>query len=274
MNPGPVSDHRGHGQAEETRRFRQRNVEVEAAFFLPLLSRGMTLLDIGCGPGSITLGLAGRVSPGRVIGVDIDPVRIESASIAADDSGAGNVSFQIADAVNLPFDDAHFDAVFANGLVEHLPDQRAGLAELKRVLKPCGVIGVRSPDWGVALLEPDSETMRASINLRNRWQHHSGGHPETGRRLRRLLIETGFADVSAGASAESHGTDSGAAEGARYMHSILEDPALALLAAERNWANADEIQEMRQAWTDWSKQPGAFASFLWCHATGRAPSDS
>ena len=261
----------GSGHAGDTGRFRQRDADVEAAFFLPFLRPGMTLLDAGCGPGPITCGLAERVAPGHVTGVDADPARIETASSYASDAGTGNVAFLVADVNDLPFDDAVFDAVFANGLIEHLPDPHEGLAEMKRVLKPEGVIGVRSPDWGSALLQPDAEPLRHSISLRNRLQRHRGGHPEAGRRLRGLLIEAGFLGVSAGASAESHGADDETAEGARYMHSILDDPELARLAREHGWASVDEIEEMRLAWTAWAAQPGAFAAFFWCHATGRAP---
>lgn len=259
------------GHSEETTRFQLRDADKEAGFFLPFLRPGMTLLDAGCGPGSITLGLAGRVSPGHVTGIDTDPARIETASRGASGSGAGNVTFKVTDVIDLPFEDAYFDAVFANGLIEHLPEPRDGLAELKRVLKPGGVIGIRSPDWESALLHPDTEKLRDSIALRNRWQRHRGGHPGAGRHLRGLLVEAGFLDVSAGATAESHGSDDGAAEGVRYMHSILNDPELASLAREHDWASADEIEEMRRAWRDWATQPGAFASFFWCHATGRAP---
>ena len=264
------SDNTG-AQAEETRRFRLRDAGREAAFFLPFLKPRMTLLDAGCGPGSITYGLAMHTAPGEVVGIDLDSTRIERASRDRRDAGTENISYQVADVTNLPFEDGHFDAVFANGLIEHLSDPDVGIEELLRVLKPGGVIGVRSPDWGVALLHPDTEPLRDSIELRNRWQRHRGGHPNIGRRLRELLLAAGFLDVNADAMAESHGTDSGTAEGVSYMYSILGNPELVAGVQEQGWANADEIGRMRQAWTDWAATPGAFASFFWCHATGIAP---
>ena len=259
------------GHAEETRRFSQRHADVEAAFFLPHLHPGMTLLDAGCGPGSITSGLASHVSPGVITGIDADPSRIETAARDALDSQIVNLSYEVADATDLPFEDDQFDAVFANGMIEHLPVPGDGVAELTRVLKPGGVIGLRSPDWGIALLHPDSDGLRDSIALRNRWQRSRGGHPEAGRLLRGLLADAGFDEVAAGSTADSHGTDEGAAEGVRYMHSILNDPELVAIAQENDWASASDMAAMRQAWTDWSQQPGAFASFFWCHVTGRKP---
>jgi SAM-dependent methyltransferase len=256
---------------EETRRFRLREADREAAFFLPFLKPGMTLLDAGCGPGSITHGLAMHAAPGEVVGIDLDSTRIETASRDTREAGIENISYQVADVTNLPFEDGHFDAVFANGLIEHLPDPGVGIQELLRVLKPGGVIGVRSPDWGVALLHPDTEGLRDSIELRNRLQRHRGGHPNAGRHLRELLLSASFVDVNAAATAESHGTDSGTAEGVEYMHSILGNPELAAAAQEQGWASPDEIERMRRAWTYWAAAPGAFATFFWCHATGRAP---
>jgi len=253
---------------EETRRFQLRDVNVDAAFFLPFLRPGMTLLDVGCGPGSITAGLAGLIAPGRVIGADKDPARIETASR---DAAADGVSYRVADVTALPFEDDHFDAVFANALIEHLPDPGAGVKELMRVLKPGGAVGVRCPDWSSALLHPDNDLMWASIALRNRWQQHRGDHPDAGRLLRGLLAEAGFVDINADATAQSHGTDDGVAEGVRYMHSILNDPELVALAREHGWANEVEMEEMRRSWVHWAAQPGAFSSFFWCHATGRKP---
>jgi SAM-dependent methyltransferase len=259
------------GRDEETRRFRLRDADREAAFFLPFLKPGMTLLDAGCGPGSITSGLAMHTAPSEVVGVDLDSARIETASRDTREAGVENISYQVADVTNLPFEDGHFHAVFANGLIEHLEDPGVGIQELLRILKPGGVIGVRSPDWGVALLYPDTRGLRDSIELRNRWQRHRGGHPNAGRYLRELLLSAGFLDVNADATAESHGTDAGTAEGVAYMHSILGNPELATAALEQGWASANELELMRQAWTDWAATPGAFASFFWCHATGVAP---
>lgn len=259
------------GHDEETRRFRLRDADKEAAFFLPYLTPGMALLDAGCGPGSITYGLAMHVAPGAVIGVDADESRIDAASRLANEANIGNVSFQVADVTDLPFEDGQFDAVFANGLVEHLPFSGDGISEMMRVLKPGGIVGLRSPDWGEALLHPDGEGLRDAIALRNRWQRSHGGHPEAGRLLRGHLISAGFDEVIAGSSADSHGTDEGAAEGVRYMHSILNDPELEETARENGWADASDLEQMRQAWTDWSETQGAFASFFWCHATGRKP---
>lgn len=97
-----------------------------AGFFLPHLRPGMRVLDCGCGPGSITMGLAAHVAPGEVIGIDLDPTHIALARRRAADAGLANVRFARADIYTLPFPDAAFDAVFCHSILSpRLPPRRA-----------------------------------------------------------------------------------------------------------------------------------------------------
>ena len=69
-----------HGyDARFVERLQRRTVERAADFFLPHLKSGMSLLDCGCGPGSITVGLAEVVAPGEVVGIDIETSQVETA---------------------------------------------------------------------------------------------------------------------------------------------------------------------------------------------------
>src|SRR5262245_43949599 len=103
----------------------RRSAERNAAFFLPHLQAGMGLLDAGCGPGSITLGLAERVVPGEVVGIDISMERIEQARGLADERGVTNVWYERGDVYDLPFEDASFDAAFMHTVLQHLSDPLA-----------------------------------------------------------------------------------------------------------------------------------------------------
>jgi ubiquinone/menaquinone biosynthesis C-methylase UbiE len=80
-----------------------RTADRQAAFVLPHLRPGMDLLDVGCGPGTITLGLAQAVAPGHVTGIDHDSVHVEAATALAAERGVNNVTFQTGDALSLPF---------------------------------------------------------------------------------------------------------------------------------------------------------------------------
>src|SRR5437867_1148469 len=107
----------------------QRTVTTEAAFFVPRLQKGMRLLDCGCGPGTITLGLAEVVAPGEVVGVDIDAKRFAPAIKAAAERGLTNVSFEPGDIHNLRFPESSFDAVFESAVLMHLQHPEKALAE-------------------------------------------------------------------------------------------------------------------------------------------------
>ena len=83
-----------------------RSAEREAAFFLPHLRPGMRLLDAGCGPGTITVGLAAAVAPGEVVGLELSPAMVEQARALASERGVANVRFEVGDAQALPVPDA------------------------------------------------------------------------------------------------------------------------------------------------------------------------
>ena len=134
-------------------RMTERTGWTHAAFILPYLRPGMRLLDIGCGPGSITLDLAEHVAPGEVIGIDREPLQLERARALAVERGVANARFATGDAYALPFPGASFDAVFANAVLMWLRDPLAALKEFRRVLRPAGVAGI-SDISGLSVWEP------------------------------------------------------------------------------------------------------------------------
>src|SRR5690606_17637857 len=110
-----------HGHHESVlRSHRRRTAANSAAFLLPHLLSDMTLLDVGCGPGTVTVDLAERLTQGSVVGVDASDEVLESARGLADAHGTKNISFEHANAYQLPFEDDSFDVVFAHQLLQHL----------------------------------------------------------------------------------------------------------------------------------------------------------
>ena len=170
----------------------RRTLESHGAFFIPHLQPGLRVLDCGCGPGSITFGIAARVAPGHVDAIDMDGSQIELAQRRARDSKVANVGFRQATIYELPYPDGHFDAIFSHALFEHLKDTAAAAKECLRVLKPGGVIGVATPDWEAFIVAPATPARRAAVQAYVDRQNANGGDAGTGRKLATVLSAAGF----------------------------------------------------------------------------------
>ena len=104
----------------------------------------MDLLDVGCGPASITADLAELVAPGRVVALDASPSAIEAARATLAARGLlGGVELAVGDAFALPFEDGAFDVVHAHQVLQHVHDPVAALKEMRRVVRPGGTVAVR-----------------------------------------------------------------------------------------------------------------------------------
>ena len=174
-----------------------RTASQEAAFFLPSLRPGMRVLDLGCGPGSITVGIAEAIAPGEVVGVDLQSEQVEQARALGVARGVMNARFEVADVYRLPFPDGSFDAAFAHVVLMHLREPVRALAEMRRVLRPGGFAGVRDSDWGARLHAPATPLLEKWYALTIRVRQCNGGDPFMGRHHRRLLLEAGFARAEA-----------------------------------------------------------------------------
>ena len=182
------------GYSEEFQQLlRRRSAPTHAAYLLPRLSPGMRLLDFGCGPGSISLGLARAVEPGELHGVDVEESQINMARAAAQAGGHANAEFHVGDVTSLPFEDNYFDAAHCHAVLMHVPDTRAALAEVMRVLKPGGVLGCREMFVTSSFLEPGEEETRGAWNTFGMLLQANGGHPQMGKELKNALREAGFA---------------------------------------------------------------------------------
>ena len=137
---------------------RLHTAEANAAYLLPLLRPGLRVLDFGCGSGDISVGLAKAIAPGELHGVDLEEAQIELARSLAGPAGLGNAIFHVGDVTALPFQDGFFDVAHCHNTLTYVPDTQAALAEVKRVLKPGGLIACREmicgpassiPTWGL-----------------------------------------------------------------------------------------------------------------------------
>jgi ubiquinone/menaquinone biosynthesis C-methylase UbiE len=245
-----------------------RTADESAAFFLPYLTPGMSLLDCGCGPGAITVGIAKAAALGRVVGIDMHEPRLEQARALAAERSADNVSFQVASVYELPFEDNTFDAAFENSMLEHVNDPVIAAREIHRVLKPGGVFGARDVDnegrlWGS--LPPELNGLPDFLfALRSR----QGSNLRIGKQLRGILRHAGFKNVVASASVESHGTTEAMMRLAERMVRVLEAPETRQTAFDHQLVDETTLKQWSVALRDWGAHPDSFHAFIRCEAVG------
>ncbi|MFZ0454937.1 MAG: methyltransferase domain-containing protein, partial [Ignavibacteriaceae bacterium] len=169
-----LQEDRAHGVTPGLRRdYFNRKAEQQAAFALPYLKPGMNLLDIGCGPGTITVGLADWVKPGSVTGIDHDKTNVEAAEKLAAEKNTTNAFFRKADALSLPFKDNLFDAAFENNLFVHLSNNAVDSAkEIYRVLKVGGFFAARDADADSVVWGNQNEPLKEFDKIFYLWQQN------------------------------------------------------------------------------------------------------
>ncbi len=243
-----------------------RTAAREAAFFLPHLRPNMRLLDVGCGPGSITLGLAETIAPGEVVGLDLRAEPLTQAHAAAARRGIANVRFEVGSVYALPFADASFDAAFAHFVLMHLREPMRALAEVRRVLRPGGVVGVSDMDFSAVLFFPLTPLFEQYLALRLRVRQHNGADNALGRAHRRLLREAGFARTEAGAMVDSAGTPEETHRNAAYHRAQMQGVVQTALA--EGWVDTETVGAMAAELDAWAAQSDAFYAAVHCHAVG------
>jgi ubiquinone/menaquinone biosynthesis C-methylase UbiE len=239
-----------------------RTAEQRASFFLRLLTPGMRVLDVGCGPGSITCGLARTVAPnGGVVGVDVEPSQVQSAQLEAKRQRLTNVHFQVGSIYALPFEDGTFDAVFAHAVLEHLAHPDAALSELRRLLCRGGVIGVADSDWSGAVVEPRSADVDLALRCHFRLRQDAGGDPFAGARLPALIENAGFQKMTESIRDE---TDMSYGDLARYVGARIETAMLAADASAQ-----DELERCAAAARRWARHDRGRFTQRWVLLTAR-----
>jgi ubiquinone/menaquinone biosynthesis C-methylase UbiE len=246
----------------------ERTADREAAFFLPHLTPNLRLLDCGCGTGTITIGLAQRVAPGQVTGLDREPAQVEKARHHAAQQGVANVEFRVGNVYELPYPDGTFDALFAHAVLQHLSEPMQALREMHRVLKPGGFIGLREEDRDADLIYPFTPDLQEAHKLLMRLWQQVGGDPYFPKRYRAVLREAGFVRVHMTASCEYRADPVTTRTWAKVLAEFFKDPKLASVAIDQGWADHTILVEMMAALLEWGDHPDAFWSETWCEAVG------
>lgn len=250
-----MADQYVHGhQASVIESHSWRTAENSAAYLLDALEPGMDVLDVGCGPGTITVDLATRVRDGRVLGVDRSPDVLTKAAELAVARGVENVEFEQADVYDLPYADGSFDVVHAHQVLQHLREPIAALREMKRVLRRGGLLAVRDADYGAMTWYPE----HGLSAWRDLYQAVTAGHgaqSQAGRRLLAWVREVGFNTVTATASVWCFADDRDRAWwGGTWAERTLSS-GVATAAVEQGLATQRDLEEIAQAWKRWAADP-------------------
>ncbi|PIL22678.1 hypothetical protein GSI_15371 [Ganoderma sinense ZZ0214-1] len=182
-----------HGHHESVLRSHSwRTAQNSAAYLLPYLKPNMTILDVGCGPGTISTDLAKTYVPeGHVTGLDVPDIMDKARAHAASE-GVTNVTFTPGDALHLPFPDASFEVVHAHQVLQHVADPVQMLREMRRVAKPGGIVATRENDMSGMVWYPEIEGMKEWLQGYMQVARANGGEPDAGRRLHVWAKEAGF----------------------------------------------------------------------------------
>lgn len=248
-----------------------RRASKQAAFFLPYLQPGMTLLDAGCGPGSITVDLAEIVAPGQVTGIDIDEQHLQFATSYAKLRAIENVQFEPGDLTQLAFPDGSFDAVFVHGVIEYLDAERA-FSEIYRVLRPGGVVGARHGDFGGFLFFPERPELIESLELFAQFLSRIGGDPHCGRSQFATMRQVGFQNLKVSASYDCWTENQEAARAAaNWSANQWVSPEFADALTAFGLTDRARLEEISSAVRALGEDENAFAAEAWGEAVGWKP---
>ncbi len=252
-----------HGHHESVlRSHRWRTAENSAAYLLPHLKSGDTVLDVGCGPGTITADLARRTSPGRITALEITDAALNLAREEIARQDLDSVDFAVGDIHALGFPDHSFDVVHAHQVLQHVADPVTALREMRRVTKPGGVIAVRDSDYAAFTWFPDLPPLTEWLALYQQVARANGGEPNAGRQLLAWAHAAGFTDITATSSTWCFATP----EDRNWWGGLWADRILksdmATRALATNAATADDLNRISTAWRTWATHPDGWLSLL------------
>ena len=250
MSPTPEPYLHGHHESV-LRSHSWRTVENSAAHLIPHLHPGLRVLDVGCGPGTITADLAARVAPGEVVGIDSSPEIIEQASA---DHGAA-ASFRVGDAYALDADDDSFDVVHAHQVLQHLRDPVAALTEMRRVVRPGGIVAARDADFGAMSWAPASDGLDRWMAVYQAMTAHAGHDANAGRHLLGWAHGAGFETVRATSSTWTFADPESREWWAGVWADRVLESGYATNAIEQGLLDDDGIEQIAAAWREWAGHP-------------------
>ena len=240
-----------HGHHESVlRSHSSRNIANSAEYLRPHLQPATRLLDVGAGPGSITMDFAGIVS--HVTATEIDEAALSLSRGLAESRGVENIAFSIEDVHSLSFADDSFDVVHTHQVLQHVGDPVQALREMRRVTVPGGIVAARDADYAGFHWFPIVPELDRWLALYRAAARANGGEPDAGRRLLSWARAAGFEDITPSASTWCYATpEERAWWGGMWADRILES-ALARQLVDSDMATSADLQAISDAWKRWA----------------------
>jgi len=237
-----------------------RTAANSAGYLLPHLHEGLSVLDVGCGPGTVTIDLARRVAPGAVVGVDGAEENVVQAAGLAFDQSVRNVRFRVAEPTALPLPDASVDVVHAHQVLHQLADPVAALGEMRRVLRPGGILAARDADYGAVAWYPRLAGLADWLGVYRAVHASTNGSTEAGRALKAWARRAGFDTVTSSASIWCFASSAEREWWGRSWADRVVEADFAAQAIETGVARLADLQRIGDAWRQWAAdEDGWFA---------------
>jgi SAM-dependent methyltransferase len=242
-----------HGHHESVlRSHRVRTAENSAGYLIAHLRPGMSVLDVGCGPGTITVDLAARVAPGQVTAVEQTDDALALARAEAQARGQRNIAFATSDVHALELPDDTFDVVHAHQVLQHVADPVQALREMRRVCKPGGLVAARDADYAGFIWFPQLPALDRWKTLYSSAARANGGEPDAGRRLLSWAHQSGFDDVTPTGSLWCFATPETREWWGQMWSDRIVQSALARQLVDSGMAGQAELEEISSAWLQWA----------------------
>jgi len=242
-----------------------RTAADSAGFLLPHLKPGLRCLDVGCGPGSISVGLAHAVGPtGLLMAVDVEKEVVKQCTRRFEEAGVSTFASSTVASVyhlNEHFEENTFDICYANQVLQHLSDPVKALREMKRVVKhPGGIIAVRDADYASMLCHPSLPGIDRWREVYRKTARKNGAEPDAGRHLMNWTVSSKvFQEENVEFTTEVKVYDSSDEEARRSWALSWRDrclhSAFAGQAVDYGVCTRQEMREMARDWEKWSTEP-------------------
>ncbi len=245
-----------HGHHESVLRSHTwRTAENSAAYLLPFLRPGLSVLDVGCGPGTITADLALLVAPGEVVGIDTSSEVVAQAAAASSGSGSGNLRFEVGDLFALGYPDASFDVVHLHQVLQHLGDPVEALVALRRVLAVDGVLAARDSDYSAFTWAPADPLLDRWMELYLAVTDRNGHDACIAPRLMGLAMEAGFGSVDVSSSTWTYAEPESRAWWGSLWADRVRYSRFGEQAVTYGLSTGDELESIAAAWLRWAAAP-------------------